>query len=311
MAIYKVKPLYDQTIWADERISQLRGLKDKGWGTSWEISFHRYGSNLVSDEDATLLDLLDKNPKAMIGDTDRERVLRFAYLDAKSALSIQLHPTVEYAKKHDNDYGKYEAWYILDVKPGSTLVAGSKTRDINLFKSAIQDQTLEKYLQTYEVKPHDFVYLPAGCVHALGGGILAVEISTNSNTTYRVYDYGRVDSYGKSRELHLDKAFDNLDLSLQPQIGHVPLTDGGKPGVNTFLKTPHFSWTCIDLVGEYVINEITEALYVTVLEDNISIIEPESGNKKVFYKYDHAFLSADTKNAVISGYGRILVGKMG
>lgn len=307
MAIYKVKPLYDQTIWADNRLSTMRNVEGDGWGTSWEISFHKYGSNQVNDTSETLLELLDKDSSRLIGDIDKERVLRLAYLDAKADLSIQLHPTNDYAAEHGVDYGKYEAWYIIDAKEGSTLVAGSKTTDVEKFKAAIKSNQLEDLLVYHTVKPGDFIYLPAGCVHALGGGILAIEVSTNSNTTYRVYDYGRTDKEGNTRELHLDKVFDNLDLTMLPKLGHVPDVSGTETVEHVFLETDHFSWISVDIFGDYEIINNTEALYVTVLDEDITVTDSVTEIKAA--QYDHIFVGADTKDLKFSGRGRILIGR--
>ncbi|MDL2276430.1 mannose-6-phosphate isomerase [Breznakia sp. OttesenSCG-928-G09] len=249
----KLKPIYDETIWAGDKLTKIRGVDATTYGTSWEVSAHPYCQNEILNgeyEGKTLQDLLSDYPKAMLGNVSKEKILRCAFLDAQGDLSIQVHPYTEYAKKHDNDYGKTESWYVLDAQPGATLVAGTKTTDVDVIKKAINDENLEEYLVYHDIKAGDFIHINAGMLHALGGGILAIEVGTNSNTTYRFYDYGRKDASGNGRELHLDKSFDVVDLKLQSSVIHTPLENNETTKTKTLVDCDDYIVEVIDVVGE-------------------------------------------------------------
>lgn len=125
-----------------------------------------------------------------------------------------MHPQDDTAP--EGDFGKSESWYVLDAKPGATLVAGTKTTDADVIRKALEDGTLDEYLVKWPVKKGDFIYIPSGMLHALGADITAIEVGTNSNTTYRFYDYGRTDAQGNPRPLHLNESFEVTDFSLKP-----------------------------------------------------------------------------------------------
>ncbi len=136
-------------------------------------------------------------------------------LDCNDKLSVQVHPDDEYAFLNENgELGKTEMWYILDAKPGAKLIYGfNKDVSREEFKSAIENGTLEQILNYVPAQAGDCFFIPSRTLHALLDGLLVAEIQQNSDTTYRVYDHGRVDKNGKSRELHIDKSVDVTDLS--------------------------------------------------------------------------------------------------
>lgn len=307
MVIYQLKPIYDQTVWGNNYLASVRGVTGENYGTSWEISFHEYGSNTSLDHNKTLRELLIEDTEALIGNNGQESLLRLAYLDTKSKLSVQVHPTTEYATEHLDDEGKYEAWYIIEAKPNAKLVAGSRADNLETLKEAIKSNNLEELLIYHPVEKGDYIYVPAGGIHALGGGVLAIELSTSSNTTYRVYDYGRKDNTGKMRELHLEQALENIDLSIKPEVNHLSIPEANKTLTNDFIKNEYFIWSCIDLVNEFVITENDKPLYLTILDENIEV---KSDGKIVKpKKYEHLFISADSSTIEFIGIGRILIGK--
>lgn len=214
-----METICEQTIWGNNNLSLKRNHSSDKIGTWWEVSAHPYCSNHISNLDGnpTLQEVIDENPEDILGPgLTLENCLRLAYLDAKENLSIQVHPGDDYAKTHAKDNGKTESWYIIDCKPGATLVAGTKTENCDLIRSSLQDHTITKYLRKWQMHPGDFIVIPSGTLHALGKDILALEVGTNSNTTYRFYDYDRKDANGKKRPLHLKESFDVLQADNQP-----------------------------------------------------------------------------------------------
>ncbi len=203
--------LHDYTIWGADNISKARG-EDKAYGTWWEVSAHSYcQSPVLNMPGKNLLEVIEENPEEVLG---LHEMLRLAWLDTKDRLSIQVHPQDDNAP--EGDFGKSESWYVMDAKPGATLVAGTKTTDADVIRRALEDGTLDEYLVKWPVKKGDFIYIPSGMLHALGADITAIEVGTNSNTTYRFYDYGRTDAQGNPRPLHLKESFEVTDFSLKP-----------------------------------------------------------------------------------------------
>ncbi|MFV0381045.1 MAG: type I phosphomannose isomerase catalytic subunit [Breznakia sp.] len=131
------------------------------------------------------------------------------FIDAQEALSIQVHPDDEYALRVEHEYGKNEMWYIVDCEPGSFLYYGvNQNLSKEEFMKHIKEDTILNVLNKVEVKKGDCFFIKAGTIHAIGAGCLICEIQQNSNSTYRVYDFGRVGVNGKPRELHIQEAVD-------------------------------------------------------------------------------------------------------
>ena len=136
------------------------------------------------------------------------------YIDARESLSIQVHPNDEYSAKHEGQRGKTEMWYILDAEPESYLFIGPEhTISKEEFSESVEDHSLPNLLHKQYVKPGDAYLIPAGTIHAIGKGILLAEIQQSSDVTYRIYDYDRRDNRGRSRELHIQKACDVVNLT--------------------------------------------------------------------------------------------------
>ena len=136
-------------------------------------------------------------------------------IDANENLSVQVHPDDAYAKANGERNGKNELWYILDAKEKSQIVYGVKKDESKKgFIKAISENKIEQTLNMVDASPGDFFYVPAGKVHAILSGILIAEIQQNSNTTYRIYDWGRVDKDGMGRPLDTSKALDVIDFKI-------------------------------------------------------------------------------------------------
>lgn len=182
---------------------------------TWELSCHPDGPCTIAEGEfagKTLSEYIAAKGNSILG-TKCQHMEQFPllikFIDAKKDLSIQVHPSDEYALKHEGQYGKTEVWYIMDCQPGAFIYYGFKESiSKEEFARRIQDKTLLEVLNKVEVKKGDVFFIEPGTIHAIGSGILLAEIQQNSNVTYRVYDYGRVGADGKERELHIDKAKD-------------------------------------------------------------------------------------------------------
>lgn len=193
---------------------------------TWECSTHPEGpSYAVGGEydGSELAEILRQHPEYLGERHKGENTLPILvkFIDAKQDLSVQVHPTDEYAKEHENgELGKTEMWYVLDANRDASLIYGlSKSCTKAEIRQAVADGTVIQYLQKISIHKDDVFFIQAGAIHAIGAGALVAEIQENSNLTYRLYDYDRIDKDGKKRELHIDKALEaaNLDSSAEPR----------------------------------------------------------------------------------------------
>ena len=182
---------------------------------SWECSVHPDGMSIVSGGEfsgMTLGQVLEKNPQ-YLGSKSREFPILVKFIDAASDLSIQVHPDDSYARENENDNGKTEFWYVLDAEEGAELIYGFEhAMDRKKLWRAIEEGRLETMLHHIPVHKGDVFLVKPGTVHAIGKGIVIVEVQESSNVTYRLYDYDRRDKDGNKRELHFDKAAEVLNM---------------------------------------------------------------------------------------------------
>ena len=225
MEIEKLYPEFKDYIWGGEKLKKEYGKKtDKTpCAESWELSFHKDGLTRLANG-KTLLECVSKEDLG-------EKVKPFPFfpvlikfIDAENNLSVQVHPSDDYALKEENSYGKTETWYIVEAQEGAGIYLGFK-RDVTKdeYERAIKENRLTELLNFYEVKAGESYFIPSGTLHAICKGCLICEIQQNSNLTYRVYDYGRTDKNGNPRELHIDKALKVTDLN---KFEPVPLETG-------------------------------------------------------------------------------------
>ena len=228
---FLLSPAGKDYLWGGDRLKSdfHKQLNISPLAETWECSTHPDGVSLIDSGiyrgkplDIVLREhpeYLGRHPLAIIREandgveTAIELPVLIKLIDARQKLSVQVHPDDEYAKAHENGaLGKTEMWYILDAEPGAQLIYGFNT-DMNQEKLAhsLSRGTIEKYLQKISVKKDDIFFTNPGTVHAIGAGILLAEVQENSNLTYRLYDYDRVDKQGQKRPLHLKKAMEVLN----------------------------------------------------------------------------------------------------
>ncbi len=206
-------------IWGGTKLREIFGKESSldRLAESWELSCHPDGQSVIAGgeyEGMTLSEFLSKHPEAMGRNCERFKgfPVLVKLIDAKSDLSVQVHPSDEYAGKYENDNGKTEMWYVIDAEPGAELVYGFKEKITKEeFRKAIEDNTLMDKVNRVPVRKGDVFFITPGTLHAIGKGILIAEIQQSSNVTYRVYDYGRLGADGKPRQLHIEKALEVTD----------------------------------------------------------------------------------------------------
>jgi mannose-6-phosphate isomerase len=214
------EPIFMERIWGGRHLESEFGKKlpaQKRIGESWEIVDRPEAQSVVLNgplRGKTLHNLWTQDRSEIFGDVpDASRFpLLVKLLDAHEKLSLQVHPPEKVASKLGGE-PKTEFWYVAAADPGAELYLGfreSITRD--QFEKAIRDGTAADYVDKIRVRTGDAVFLPAGRFHAVGAGILLIEVQQNSDTTYRVFDWNRVDDNGKQRQLHIDQALQCIDF---------------------------------------------------------------------------------------------------
>lgn len=185
---------------------------------TWECSAHPNGPSYAASgryQGQSLIEMIDNHPEWLGTKNTNGFPVLIKFIDAAKDLSVQVHPTDEYAELHENGQsGKTEMWYVLEAVPGAKLVWGFEHKvTTDLLKKNIDDGSLAKDLHYVPVHKGDVFLIKAGTVHAIGAGIVLAEIQESSNLTYRLYDYNRVGKDGKMRELHFDKAVQVLNMN--------------------------------------------------------------------------------------------------
>jgi mannose-6-phosphate isomerase len=215
MSLYPLKftPIAQERIWGGSRLKSLFHTEtDKPIGEYWVLSGHPSATSIISNgafKGKSLNHILVEYPQAYLGSSKQERFpLLIKFLEAEDDLSVQIHPNDAYGLAHEGDYGKTEAWYILDSKLGGEIIYGDTFTSKEQYLQAVAEHNIKPYLKRLPVAADDFVHVPSQTMHALLAGTMLIEIQQTSDVTYRVYDWDRVDSSGKGRELHIDKAAD-------------------------------------------------------------------------------------------------------
>jgi mannose-6-phosphate isomerase len=308
----KFFPVYKDYIWGGRYFERFdRDLPEGILAESWEVSCHKNGISIIANGELkgkSLSQTVKADPVNILGRKFPvecgEVPLLIKLIDANDRLSVQVHPDDNYAAVFEGGLGKNEMWYIMDAKPGAKLIAGLKdgvTREG--FAQAVKENRIEECLLQVDVKPGDVINIPAGLVHAIGAGIVIVEIQQASDTTYRVYDYNRVDSKGQGRQLHLDKAlevinFDDARRNVKCEGVNVRLNDACSKTV--FLANRYFACERYAADGIFYENCDGSKFYIFIcLEGSGSV---EAGNVKVEFKAGETlFLPASLGNYRVEG----------
>ncbi len=314
MEILKLKPVFKDYIWGGTRLRDDFGFECdvEPIAEGWMLACHKDGKSIIDGgkyDSLTLEEVIEKNGKEKITGTNASAFPYFPVLikliDAKDNLSIQVHPDNAYAESVEHEFGKTEIWYVLDAAENAQLIYGFKEKiSSQEFRKAIENNTLLDVLNVVQVKKGDLFFIEAGTVHAIGKGALIAEIQQNSNSTYRVYDYGRVGKDGKPRELHIDKA---VDVSVTEPAKYEIKPFGTLqeiPGGTKLLLTECDLFT----VHHY---DVKTEIELKTDEKSFHHILVANGSGKIngtaFAKGDSFFVPANFGNYKISGNAEILV----
>ncbi len=259
-----MRPAYVEKLWGGSRIGRLPAKARPGHvpprgavGESWEVADLPEGQSVVDDGPVstrwagqTLGQMVARYGPALIGSAAPEG--RFPILvkliDAAEPLSVQVHPGADYARLHPGTFSKDEAWLILDTAAGGSVLHGFVDGvSPPLFQDAVAKGLPHELMRHVEVKAGDVMHVSPGVVHAIGAGIVILEVQEPSDTTFRVWDFNRTDQQGKTRPLHLKEALDVARFGRQPAPLVAPSAGPGE--FTTLCETPAFAMRALEVNG--------------------------------------------------------------
>lgn len=298
-----LNPVFKQMIWGGERLGtdwpyQIPG---EGTGECWAVSAHPNGDCMVKEGvyAGKTLSQLWKEETELFGNTGLDRFpLLTKIIDAKTDLSIQVHPDDVYAKAHENgSLGKTECWYILDCEEDSTLVIGHNAKNKEELTAMIREGRWNDFIRELPVKKGDFIQIDPGTVHAIKGGIMLLETQQNSDITYRVYDYDRLTD-GKPRQLHVEQSIDVITVPAKPTEESVKeAANLPKDQKNLLISCPYYKVWKIDVESRISFQQENPFLIMSVVAGEGLL------NGQMIQKGDHFILPC--------GYGEVeLQGQM-
>lgn len=272
--ILRLQPIYKEKIWGGRKLESVfeRNIPKGKIGESWEVS--DYGNDLSVIENGelkgkTLREAYQNFSESILGKPKtpfREFPLLVKIIDAQDKLSVQVHPDDRYAEEKDPESsGKKEAWYILQADPKSEIVCGfSESLSRSAYQQMIEKNEAEKPLQTFNAEKGNAFMITPGTIHAIGKGNLILEVQQSSDSTYRVYDYGRLGDDGKPRPLHIQKSLDVLNFQ--------------KSDLSEFLKGDQAEWK----FGERKILNRNDKFFFEILKSNDNVFLPAVSDRPLF-----------------------------
>lgn len=311
MTLYPLKfsPVFCYRIWGGEKLKTELNKKyeEESIGESWEISDVDQFETVVSEgnlKGTTLKDLIKKFKGDFVGEAVYQQFgndfpLLIKFIDAKTPLSIQVHPDDTLAKKRHNSFGKNEMWVVMDSDEDSELIVGfNEELSKESYSKHIDESTVTNVLNTEKVKKGDVFYIPAGRVHAIGSGVLLAEIQQTSNVTYRIYDYNRIDPQTKEpRDLHTELALDAINFELFDQYKTNYNFEVNQ--TNHLVHSPYFK-TDILKIKERLIRDYSlyDSFVIYICLDGLAKLITENG-MYTLQKGETILLPATIKNLII------------
>ena len=273
--VFELIPPLKEYIWAGSNLKKYKKTNLDKISESRELSFlDNDESKLIYDnKEVNITEFIKSEPINKYINPKIQNLL-IKLIDSAQSLSIQVHPSDEYALKYENSLGKTEMWIILDAKEGSYINLGFN-QDVKKedFPELIKDDSILSYLNKIYVKPGDIYLIKPGTIHAIGEGITLLEIQESSKLTYRVYDFNRKDKNGNKRELHVSKAMDVLNFS------KLDVQNLNKEEV---IKTNYFEVYKGKNLNENKIDIIKPSI-ITIIEGNGFIDETEVSKFKSYF----------------------------
>lgn len=280
----RFRPMLKETLWGGTAFRERSGRKAKTEariGESWEICGMPAASSVVANgflKGNSLEEISEIYMDELLGESVYDKYgtefpLLIKFIDAADRLSIQVHPDDRLASERHHAWGKTEMWYVIDAKPGAVIYTGFRKKTTKEeYLQHLAGKKLSELINVTPVRPGDVFFIPAGMVHAIGAGVFLAEIQQTSDVTYRIYDWDRVDSNGKPRELHTALALDAINFSLDSNnlIRHEPELN------RTVLlaESPYFHTSLImfdrPIIKDY---SLTDSFVIYICTSSMAVIE--------------------------------------
>lgn len=304
-------PVFQERIWGGEKLKTEFNydIESNLTGECWAVSAHPNGQSTVSDgpiKGKTLERLWSEN-RELFGSLEGEVFpLLTKILDANNDLSVQVHPNDEYANKNENgELGKTECWYVINCEENAEIIFGHNAISTEQFVEMVNNNEWNDLLHRIKVKPGDFFYVPSGTIHALCSGVLILETQQSSDTTYRVYDYDRVDQQGNKRDLHVKKSIDVTTIPHR-NISVKPITEEMTGGtITTFIQSEYFSVYKWDIKTTATFTQDKPFLIGSVISGTGEIVTDEGSYS--FEKGSHFILPSGLGEFYIKGSAEMII----
>lgn len=310
MNLYPIKlaPYVSETIWGGRKLIEEYGVvtEKANAAEGWMLSCHEAGASTVVNGEfigKSLADVVKGYPELCGKNADNfsDFPILIKFIDAMDNLSVQVHPTDEYCKKTGRGQSKTECWYIIDCDEDASLILGFKDKiSPEEFKTAIENNTLTDYVCNVPVKKGDFFFIESGTLHAICKGILLAEVQESSNTTYRIYDYGRLGNDGKPRELHVSDAVEVTKLEKYSQPDFCKGAELYNNSKKLLADCPLFKVWKLDVDGEFSGNSDENSFVSLLIMDGDGILECCNENISI-KKGDSIFIPANAGGYTLKG----------
>ena len=288
----KFEPILKEKIWGGSSLAEYYGKNPgnlKNIGESWELSAVSENLSVISNgflAGNNIEEIIEVYMGDITGDSVFEKFgnefpLLIKLIEARDDLSVQVHPGDALAKERHQAYGKTEMWHILKSEKNAKIYTGfSKPVSRNVYIDAVKNNTIEDLLNIESADPGDTFFTPAGRIHAIGAGIVLAEIQQTSDITYRIYDWGRKDNNGKSRDLHTDLALDAIDFN---QAGKSKIiSEFHKNKSENLVRCKYFDTNIIQF-NEHIARDynLIDSFVVYICTEGRFVIRWDSGTERV------------------------------
>jgi mannose-6-phosphate isomerase len=305
---FKFQPILKDKIWGGQKLQKIlkKPTTSVEAGESWEISDVQGDTSIVSNgtmAGTSLKSLMELHTTELLGHKNFQQFgtkfpLLIKFIDAKLALSVQLHPNDALAKSRHNSFGKTEMWYVVQADSDSNLIVGfNQPMTKELYLKHLEAKTLECILNFDKVDAGDTYFIEVGRIHAIGAGVLLAEIQQTSDITYRVYDWDRVDSEGNHRELHNDIALEAFDFDM-PDNYRVNYSRDSQTSTE-LVSCPYFTTNVIEVKTSLLVKNNYDSFMIYMCVEGSAVINIE-GYQTEFSMGETVLIPACIKSFSIS-----------
>ena len=310
----RFEPILKQKIWGGNKLTSILNKKSdlENLGESWEVSGVENEVSVVSNgvlKGESLDQLIKTYSSDFVGDKVYQQFgekfpLLIKFIDAKTDLSIQVHPNDIQAKEKHNSLGKTEMWYVTQADKNASLIVGFKkdTTEEEYVKH-LNDNSLLEILNVDKVQEGDVYFIPAGRVHAIGAGVMVAEIQETSDVTYRIYDWQRTDSEGNFRELHTKDALQVIDF--KPKKNYKTNYDVLKNDVSSLVDCKYFTTNFLKLDKLFSVNHNTKDSFVVYMCVKGNAVFESDFSKEMIEKGETLVVPACLKEFIIKPLGDV------